>query len=199
MIRGHIYMLLASMFREPPSSSLLAWLSELDLETEESELKQTWHALKRVSHAADSQALRQEYQDLFIGLGCGEAIPYSSWHITGSLMDKPLADLRRDLMALGFTRTDQTKEPEDHIAALCEVMAMLIEESTSANDSRQRQFFNHHIAPWYVALSRQMMEAPSAKFYLPVAQLLRQFGDVEAVRFSARTNDTSVQHISISQ
>ena len=77
-----------------------------------------------------------EYQDLFIGVGRGEVVPYGSWYMTGFLMDKPLALLRADLAALGFERQENVKEPEDHAAALCETMAMLINEGQDLDAQR---------------------------------------------------------------
>lgn len=89
--------------------------------------------------------LAEEYQDLFIGLGRGEIVPFASWYLTGSLMELPLAVLRADLQSLGFERQSGVCEPEDHLAALCEVMAVLIAEQ---HPDRNR-FYERHLAPGY--------------------------------------------------
>jgi len=43
--------------------------------------------------------------------------------MTGFLMEKPVAVLRRDLNALGIVRDDGVRKTEDHIAALCNAEA----------------------------------------------------------------------------
>ena len=53
-------------------------------------------------------------------------MPHGSFYLTGFLNEKPLAELRDDLARLGVTRAEDVKEPEDHIAALCDVMAGMI-------------------------------------------------------------------------
>jgi TorA maturation chaperone TorD len=46
-------------------------------------------------------------------------------------METPLAVLRQDLKHLGFKRADDVCEPEDHAAALFEVMTYLIASGNS--------------------------------------------------------------------
>ncbi|CSB61054.1 Putative formate dehydrogenase-specific chaperone [Vibrio cholerae] len=127
--------------------------------------------------------MADEYQELFIGIGRGEVVPFASWHLTGSLMEKPLADIRDDLSRLGLERDEQVREPEDHISALCETMAYLCEESGDENaaEETQQAFFNRHIAPWFGKLVSQIRQAPHAQFYLAVAQLLDAFLSLEQV------------------
>ena len=40
--------------------------------------------------------MAREYQNLFIGVGRGELVPYGSYYITGFLNEKPLARLRNE-------------------------------------------------------------------------------------------------------
>ena len=57
--------------------------------------------------------VREEYFNLFIGLGRGELVPYGSWYQTGFLMEKPLGVLRDDLRTLDQARpTEQVASPE---------------------------------------------------------------------------------------
>jgi len=81
-----------------------------------------WPLLKLAAQKATPIAVAEEYQELFIGIGRGDVVPYGSWYLTGSLMEMPLAHLRSDLKQLGYERNESVKEPEDHIAALLEVM-----------------------------------------------------------------------------
>lgn len=135
-LRVEIYGLLAHLFRKAPDQTVLDWLSVLDVEANQNAsssntMAASWPVLKLAAQTSTVLAVEEEYQDLFIGIGRGEIVPFGSWYLTGSLMEMPLAHLRRDLMQLGFAREDNVKEPEDHIAALLEVMAMLVEGEIS--------------------------------------------------------------------
>lgn len=190
-LRTDIYLLIASLMRQAPSREQLQFLSQLEVEPSESAMQAAWlgviSAAKVQLAQEDSQSrLEQEYQELFIGIGRGEAMPFGSWHIAGALMEKPLAELRHDLALLGFERAESVKEPEDHISAICEVLALLSEQ-----DERQQQvMFNKHLAPWYQSLIKQINQAASANFYLAIAALMDAFFTLEQVRFS----DASAHH-----
>ncbi len=104
-------------------------------------------------------------------------MPFASWYQTGFLMEKPLAVLREDLAALGFERQSDTHEPEDHVAALCEVMAILISDGQDL--SRQAEFFNAHLAPWLDHFFSDLSTAKNAVFYRAVGRLGRAFIEFE--------------------
>ena len=73
-----------------------------------------------------AEKIRSEYVDVFIGVGRSELLPYCSYYLTGFLNEKPLANLRKDMAQIGMARADDVKDPEDHIASLCDMMAGLI-------------------------------------------------------------------------
>jgi len=179
-MRSDIYLLLATLFRQAPNQELLGFLTELEFENNGTAMAAAWSALVDSSKNADESQLADEYQELFIGIGRGEVVPFASWHITGSLMEKPLADIRSDLAQLGLERNENVKEPEDHIAALCEIMSYLCE----GEEGQQKAFFNRHIAPWFERLVNQITSAQSAQYYLAVAQLLGAFLSLESVAFT---------------
>ncbi|MBY5946994.1 molecular chaperone [Photobacterium rosenbergii] len=183
-LRVEIYGLLAHLFRKAPDQSVLDWLSALDVEANQNAsssntMAASWPVLKLAAQTTTVLAAEEEYQDLFIGIGRGEIVPFGSWYLTGSLMEMPLAHLRRDLMQLGFAREENVKEPEDHIAALLEVMAMLVE---GGDKHLQQVFFNRHIATWFERLCIDLKTANSAVFYSAVAELALQFLLVEKTR-----------------
>ncbi|NOH79736.1 molecular chaperone [Vibrio sp. RE86] len=179
-IRAEIYLVLSTLFRQTPTQELIAFLSDIDTEPSESAMQQAWNQLKQTALDSDQNALVDEYQELFIGIGRGEVVPFASWHLTGSLMEKPLASIRHDLELLGLERAEQVKEPEDHIAALCEVMSAL----TNEEEELQQLFFNKHIGTWYPSFIKQINQAEHANFYLSVAKLADAFMTLEQVRFS---------------
>jgi TorA maturation chaperone TorD len=129
------------------------------------------------------ESLRDEYLALFIGLGRGEVVPYGSWYLTGFLMEQPLARLRGDLRELGIVRQDDVREPEDHAAALCDAMALMISGGEPAPVALQSRFFAHHMEPWMGRFFRDLQQAPSARFYRAVGQLGEQFMEVETRAF----------------
>lgn len=181
-LRVEIYGLLAHLFRKAPDQTVLDWLSSLDVEANQNvsnTMAASWPVLKLSAQTTSVLAVEEEYQDLFIGIGRGEIVPFGSWYLTGSLMEMPLAHLRRDLMQLGFQRDESVKEPEDHIAALLEVMAMLVE---GGDRHLQQVFFNRHIATWFERLCNDLKVANSAVFYSAVAELALQFLLVEKTR-----------------
>ncbi|EPG0369380.1 TorD/DmsD family molecular chaperone [Photobacterium damselae] len=184
ILRIEIYNLLAHLLRQSPSQDVLDWLADLDVEgtndPHQSSMAAAWPLLKLAAQKATPIAVAEEYQDLFIGIGRGDVVPYGSWYLTGSLMEMPLAHLRGDLKQLGYERNESVKEPEDHIAALLEVMAMLVE---GGDEHLQRTFFNRHLAPWCEKVSTDIKTAKSAVFYTVVGELALQFLTVEKTRF----------------
>ena len=185
-LRTEIYLVLSALFRSAPSEEMIEFLTSLEVEPSESAMQKAWIALQQAAKDSNREALEDEYQDLFIGIGRGEVMPFGSWHMTGAMMEKPLAEIRHDLELLGFERDENVKEPEDHIAALCEVMSML----TGEEEDLQQAVFNKHIAPWFNSFTQQLENAESANFYQPVAQLCEAFLTLEQVRFSVNTESS---------
>ena len=134
-------------------------------------LAPAWRALRDAAISADPDQLAREYHELFIGLGHGEVIPYASRYLTGFLNDRPLAELRDDLARLGFERQPDVHEPEDHAAAVCEVMASIVADASADELDEQQQFFSRHIGPWMQTLFTDLVNAPSARFYRAVGIL----------------------------
>ncbi|CAH1521131.1 Putative formate dehydrogenase-specific chaperone [Vibrio owensii] len=185
-LRTEIYLVLSALFRSAPSEDMIEFLTSLEVEPSESAMQKAWIALQQTAKDSNREALEDEYQDLFIGIGRGEVMPFGSWHMTGAMMEKPLAEIRHDLELLGFERDENVKEPEDHIAALCEVMSML----TGEEEDLQQAVFNKHIAPWFNSFTQQLENAQSANFYKPAAQLCEAFLTLEQVRFSVNTKSS---------
>jgi TorA maturation chaperone TorD len=186
LARAGLYALLARLLQAAPDAALLEAIAQADELAAGSDLAKAWLALQRASAVMDAEALLQEYEQVFIGLGQGEVMPYLSWHLTGFLMEEPLAKLRDDLAALGLTRAAGVGEPEDHMAALCEVMRLLVAgdaDSAPAPVKQQCTFFDRHLRPWYPKFAVQLATAPSANYYRAVATLLDSYMDVEAQAF----------------
>ena len=187
--RADLYALLAHLFQAAPDEDLLAVLANADdvsAEAPHSLVGEAWRKLQLAASAADPEALAQEFQDLFVGVGSGEVMAYGSWHLTGFLMEQPLARLRDDLAQLGLSRLQSAAEPEDHIAALAEAMRLLVRGGdgvAAAAFEVQKAFFTRHLRPWYARFAEQLAKAPSANFYRAAGELTKTFLDTEAALF----------------
>ncbi len=179
--RADSYRLLGLLLAAPPNAELLGMLQAI--EPGGGPMGESWEALRLAAGSADPQRLRDEYQALFIGLGRGELNPYASWYLTGFLMEKPLADLRCELAALGYGRRQDVAEPEDHIAALCELMALLIAEQRLPFGDLQR-FYERYIGAWAGRFFADLEQAQSADFYRAVGRLGSVFLGIEQQYFS---------------
>jgi TorA maturation chaperone TorD len=179
-LRADTYTVLASLLSNIPSQDLLDYLRHIkpSPDSEPGNVGQAWQQLRTAASEASIDGLDDEYHTLFIGLGRGAVIPYGSWHITGFLMDKPLSDLRDDLRSMGIESDKDQKDPEDHIAALCETMAIII-SADDIDESRERQFFARHIHPWAEKFFKELQAVESAVFYKSVGFLGQQFMQLE--------------------
>lgn len=182
VFRSQGWLVLASLLRRTPDDDLLQRLADAGSRAQ-GEMGAAQSALAEA--AADVLArgrqdtVDDEFHDLFIGIGRGELVPYGSWYRTGFLMDRPLVALRRDLALLGLERDRSVAEPEDHIAALAEVMALLADPAEGQDLSTQRLFFSEHIDPWIPSFFTDLQGAKSADFYRPVGRLGAAFLDLE--------------------
>lgn len=174
-LRADTYRLLGRLLGTPPDDATLALLATAPTSEEDNLLAVAWRLLATSAGRAVANQVTSEYEALFIGLGRGELVPYASWYLTGFLMEQPLAQLRSDMRELGFERRDNVSEPEDHAAALCEIMALLAGDDESGSLETQAQFFENHVGPWIARFFRDMQQAPSAHFYRAVGQLGEQF------------------------
>ena len=184
-MRANTYRLLARLLAAPVPRDLLEMLRRIDGSGEAGgtndaiAMARAWQTLRIAGERATVEGIDDEYHDLFIGIGRGELVPYGSWYMTGFLMDRPLALLRRDLSALGIEREADVHEPEDHVSALCEAMSLVIESAGEIPLERQQKFFFDHLAPWMGRFFADLQQARSAKFYLAVGQLGELFIGVE--------------------
>lgn len=167
--RAGAYALLASLLRKTPDDTVLQQASALkDIPNDGSELSVAMSMLGLAASHSLGSDLDDEYHALFIGIGRGEIVPYGSWYLTGFLMEKTLGQLRHDLDLLGYQRDESIKEPEDHIAALCEVMSMMIQEQRPT--SVQITFYKQHMSKWAKRFFEDLLNCTSAQFYQSVAR-----------------------------
>jgi TorA maturation chaperone TorD len=183
-LRAQCYTLLAQTLARVPSDAVLATLAKI--EGDRSPLGTAFGALAEAARETAPAALDDEYHRLFIGLGRGELLPYGSYYLTGFLYERPLARLRGDMTQFGIKRAANVAEPEDHIAALCEMMAGLITGAFGAPASLadQQKFFAEHIGAWADRFFRDLERAEGAAFYRPVGTIGQLFMSIEAESFA---------------
>lgn len=187
LYRASAYALIAALLRSAADQDMLDRLGKLSPgvvpEGDDLLLAMSSLALSADLHTPDS--IDDEFHELFIGLGKGEVVPYGSWYLTGFLMEKPLSDLRDDLARLGYERNDSVVEPEDHVAALCEVISLMISDGTGL--AIQRNFFQGHMADWISRFFTDLSEARSATFYKSVGRFGAAFIAFEKEYFSMQS------------
>jgi TorA maturation chaperone TorD len=181
--RADLYGLLAALLRAVPTADLVGNLAGLAIDDGADDFSRALLALRLAAREVPLPEIDDEYHALFIGLGRGELVPYGSWYLTGFLMEAPLGELRRDLERLGFGRQEGVCEPEDHIAALCEVMTMLVGDTGACLDT-QRAFFDRHLGSWADRFFRDLENAEAAVFYRAVGRLGQAFVDLERDYFT---------------
>ena len=177
--RANLYGLLARLFYAPPDADLLRGIGAEKLE---GDLAQPWEELQRAAQGADPEAVREEYETAFIGTGKAPVTLYTSAYTIRHSAETPLAQLRGELARLGLARQANAHEPEDHSAALCDVMRHLVAQQKSALDE-QRRFFNRWIHPAMEPLCSAIERSDKTAFYKPVARFALGFCTLEHTAF----------------
>jgi TorA maturation chaperone TorD len=182
-LRGCVYRLLARFLATPPDETALAVAR--GLRGDDSACGRAMDTLARLAQTTTPLEASDEYHALFIGLGRGELVPYASYYLTGFLNDRPLAALRGELAALGLARAGASREPEDHIASLCEVMARLIEGEHGPDGlTAQQGFFDRHLLPWAPRFFGDLERARASRLYAPIGTIGRLFMEIETTGFA---------------
>lgn len=183
--RAEAYILIGHLFKAPPSVEVLEMLG--DFTGDDTALGQAVAQLAARARLTTPAEAAGEFADLFTGLSVREEVsPYASVQRTGSLFGETLVALRGDLAAFGVARSDDVKEPEDHVSAICEVMAGLLRGQfglgASADDIRA--FFKNHVQPWMPKFVRAVEETKGIRLYADVAMFARLFIEREAARYN---------------
>jgi TorA maturation chaperone TorD len=188
--RANFYALISRLFADAPDQALLQAIAgspPLASDDTGEPLAIAWSKLIAASSVMDSDAAREEFDALFIGIGKSPVNLHASHHLTGFMMETPLAEVRGTLATLGIARLETQTVVEDHLAALCEVMRLLIvgaDGIAPAALSTQKQFFESHITTWFELCCTAITKSPLANFYSLVAQLTRSFLMVEREGFA---------------
>jgi TorA maturation chaperone TorD len=180
-LRAAEYGLLSLLLGKAPDADTLSRVA--GLKGDASDLGMAHIELAAAASASDDSAASKEFFALFIGVGRGDLLPYASYYLTGFLHERPLARVREDLDRLGIERAGPSREPEDHIAILLEVMAGLARGDFEADFTEQARFFERHLKPWASRMFADLEMSQSANFYRAVGRVGRVFMELESEAF----------------
>jgi TorA maturation chaperone TorD len=181
-LRAAEYGLLSLLLGKAPDADTLKRVATL--KGDASDLGMAHVELAAAAASADDRVVSKEFFDLFIGLGRGELLPYASYYLTGFLHERPLARVREDMEVLGIERAGISREPEDHIAILLEVMSGLARGDFEADVTEQARFFDRHLKPWAARMFADLEISQAAHFYRAVGRAGRVFMELEAEAFA---------------
>ncbi len=180
--RANFYGLLARLFYAPPDAQLLAAIAAAKEVVAEQESGRAfalaWRDLMLAAAKADPSAVADEYDALFVGTGKAPVSLYAGAYLAKSGVDNPLVALRVYLAARGLARRDSVHEPEDHVAAMCEVMRHLIAQE-QAPLAEQRSFFARFLWPSFGPLCDAIGRAEQARLYKQIVMFTCSFLQVE--------------------
>lgn len=178
-LRAGTWTLLGRLLMAPPDRELRERMIAIGAETRHGDaISEAWGQLAEAAARADDDALRAEYNAVFIGVGSGEVTPYASWYIDESLASRPLVLLREELERLGIALREDSSETEDHAGAVCEIMGFVVLDEDVDFDW-QKEIFERHVDNWMGRLFEDIGKAPSAEFYRAVAALGTAFMGLE--------------------
>ena len=164
--RANLYAVLARLYADGPDERFLKTLAA------------AWNRLLDASAGMDPEAAAQEYADLFIGVGKCEVNLHGSHWIAGFMIEKPLVELRSDLVTLKIARKEAATLLEDHFSALFETMRLLIvgdEDRPPAAIEEQRNFCEKRLLSWAFDCCAAIEKSALANYYRRVAELTNQF------------------------
>jgi TorA maturation chaperone TorD len=180
--RANFYALLARLFYAPPDARLLDSIASGADAAEGDGIGPAWRDLARAAADAQADAVREEYESVFIGTGKAPVTLYTSAYTIRHTSDAPLAELRGELASLGLARRREASEPEDHVAALFDTMRHLI-ATRGADLAEQKRFFERWIRPAIEPLCNAIAREPNTVFYRAVASFAMSFCTVEHMAF----------------
>jgi TorA maturation chaperone TorD len=187
--RADMYALIARLLYAPPDAALVDALADsppLNSLQPDNPLDLAWEKLVLTAGILDEFAIREEFDALFISISTPQINPYASLYLAGFMNEKPLAALRTELAQLGLERLRGAVELEDHLAALCEVMRLMITGAHGGKRQslrRQKLFCEKYITSWHARCMDDIRRANGARFYRQVADFVEAFFSIESQAF----------------
>jgi TorA maturation chaperone TorD len=188
--RADLYALLARLYARPPDEALLARIAavpQIADDVDSARLPRAFNALRVACAAIDARAADDEYTALFVGIGRADVDLHASHWVGRARSERPLVKVRGDLARLGLARLPHVETYEDHLAALCETMRVLVAGEgprPPATIDVQRQFFDAHFGPWVELCCDAISKHAVANMYRWVAELTTALVAIERDAFA---------------
>jgi TorA maturation chaperone TorD len=186
--RADFYALLAALFHHAPDGKLLRTLAlSAPLEGGDGALADAWKGLVAASAVMDEEAVAEEYETLFVGVGKAKVSVYAGWYTGAPAVDHPRVRIIEDLAALGLARSSGVSEPEDHFAGLLDAMRILVAGGAGrppASLAEQKRFYEAHLKPGMGRFLAAVREAPESNYYRKVAAVGEAFVGIENESFN---------------
>jgi TorA maturation chaperone TorD len=162
------------------------------------QLHSAWQALREAAAGENlAPAIRQEYDEVFVGVGKAEVTPYLGHYLDGMPGDRFLVRLRDALAALGLARAAGATEPEDHISGLFDTMRHLIlrgagdgdEDGDSGSDEdaamrQQKRFFEEFVRDAALKFCEAVQQSHKTAFYKRVSRIAESLLRLESEAFA---------------
>lgn len=181
-LRAAEYGLIARLLFKAPTAETLQALA--GLKGDPTPLGMAHIELANAAREISLERAGRDYFDLFVGVGRSELLPYASYYLTGFLHERPLAAVRGDYVRLGIIRDDTTKEPEDHLGLLFDVMAALALRRFGDGYADEKAFFEAHIRPWAGRFFADLEAVANRPLYGALGAVGRIFVDIETEAFT---------------
>ncbi len=180
--RADLYGVLARLFASGPDGEVLAAIAGSQAGFgPDSPLSLAWVDLQAVARAGAAAAVSLEHAETFVGTGRAPVSIYASHYLSDQWKEMTVVELRDRLPQLGLARQAGVSQPEDHLAALLEVMCHLVRRGNDAAGMlAQREFFERYLGPWYARFCVEVNAQAGKVFYCAAASMLKAFLDVEA-------------------
>ena len=199
--RADCYRLLSRLFYAAPDAALLAGIAgsgslSIDNVTAaapvpahvniaDNAYARAFGELRSVACGSNADALRQEYDDLFVGTGKARISTYTAGYAIPHAPDRHLLELRHWMAIRGLGRRSGVFEMEDHISAVCDAMRWMIERGCALEE--QREFFDRFVYAGAIRFCSAIQTAATGSFYCTVASLAQAFLAVEKEAFDFQT------------
>jgi TorA maturation chaperone TorD len=186
--RGDFYALLARLMYSAPDQALLQALAQAAPIPAEHDaaLAKAWQELTLASSVMDADAAGEEYDDLFVGVGKAAVSVYAGFYTGAMAVDHPRIRLQAELAALGLERRAGVAEPEDHLAAVFDVMRVMVAGGAGrapAPVAEQKRFFERYLKVAAPGFFNAVIENEKANYYCKVAALGLAFTAIESESF----------------
>jgi TorA maturation chaperone TorD len=192
--RASIYGFLSAVYGSEIRAEGLAQLREQMSEESEEEDSPGYALLRRFFQQTASDdagavetELAADYASLFLSIGRKPVPPYESVFTSAERLlmqrarDEVLAIYREE----GLDRSDDFKEPEDHIAIEFEFMGYLCQKALESLDAdeteaakgslqKQKEFLDKHLLVWVPQFCKDVQKSARTDFYKAIAQITEE-------------------------